>query len=175
MFYIQEVHMKTNDPTPPIWYKQFWPWFLLSIPAAAILLSMLMITLAIKGKDALVSDDYYKDGLAINRELAKDHQASKLGIEAKILHTEQGMLSVEFSNSFDIQPPFLILKLIHPTVAGQDQQVTLMPSNNRYSVRLPEPLSGRWNIHLLAHDTSWRVKGKLSLPSTDWTPLQPEL
>ena len=44
------------------WYKQFWPWFLITIPVCSMILSFNMLRFAFDGQDAMVVDDYYKQG-----------------------------------------------------------------------------------------------------------------
>lgn len=38
-----------NDTTKPSapWYKQFWPWFLISLPASVVVASMFTISIAV--------------------------------------------------------------------------------------------------------------------------------
>ena len=62
-----------NDVTP--WYKQFWPWFLMALPATAVVGGIITIVIAMTNPDGLVQDDYYKAGLGINRTLEREQQA----------------------------------------------------------------------------------------------------
>lgn len=43
-------------PEPP-WYRQFWPWFIIAIPAAAVLGGFLTLWLALTHPETLVVDD----------------------------------------------------------------------------------------------------------------------
>ena len=63
-------------PTP--WYKNFWPWFLISFPLAAIIGCAGLIYMAIGNGPDMVVDDYYKKGKAINLELSKFNKAKAL-------------------------------------------------------------------------------------------------
>ena len=60
------------------WYKEPWPWFLMAGPAIVIVAGFATAWLAIISNDGLVTDDYYKQGLAINQRLQRDHHASDL-------------------------------------------------------------------------------------------------
>ncbi len=43
------------------WYGQFWPWFIIALPAAAVIASFISLWLAISHPDQLVvSEDEYK-------------------------------------------------------------------------------------------------------------------
>ena len=66
---IEDAEMR-GSPSP--WYRQFWPWFLIAVPAAAVVMGITTILLALHEPDGLVSDDYYREGLAVNRDLERD-------------------------------------------------------------------------------------------------------
>ena len=68
---------------PKVWYKQFWPWFLIIVPITSMVLSFSMMGLAFNGEDSMVIDDYYKEGRAINLKIQKFEQAKKLNISTK--------------------------------------------------------------------------------------------
>ena len=61
--------LATSAATP--WYREPWPWILMSGPAAVIVAGAFTIWIAFSGADGLVTQDYYKQGLAINRTLAQ--------------------------------------------------------------------------------------------------------
>jgi hypothetical protein len=39
------------------WYRQFWPWFIIALPAAAVIAGFFTLWLAISNPDYLVVDD----------------------------------------------------------------------------------------------------------------------
>jgi len=39
------------------WYKQFWPWFIIALPASAVIASFITLWIAISNPDQLVVDD----------------------------------------------------------------------------------------------------------------------
>ena len=49
------------------WYRQFWPWFIIALPASAVVASFITLWLAISNPDQLVieDDDYQR----LNSEL----------------------------------------------------------------------------------------------------------
>ena len=57
------------------WYREPWPWILMSGPAVAVIGSLVSAYLAIHGADPIVDENYYQHGLEINRELAQQPQA----------------------------------------------------------------------------------------------------
>lgn len=51
------------------WYRQFWPWFIMGLPAAVVVASLITVYIAITNQDPVVDGDYYKHGLTINEKL----------------------------------------------------------------------------------------------------------
>ena len=46
---------KSTDTKP--WYKQFWPWFLMSLPASVVVASMITIGIAIDNAPTITDRD----------------------------------------------------------------------------------------------------------------------
>ena len=161
-----------KDTTP--WFKQFWPWFLLTIPAVTIVYCGIMIYAAITSENSLVSDNYYKDGLAINQSLALDQKAKDLNLSATITFNQTGRVALSLEGSLTTSPSFLTLKLLHPTLDGQDINIRLLPEPGKtYSAQLEKPLTGRWYVAVISQDSTWRLKGETALPSNTGTLLNP--
>lgn len=142
-------------PTP--WYKQRWPWLLAIMPTIAIFTSFTTLWLAIKTDDGLVTDDYYKDGLAINKVIARDETARRYNLGA-VARLAGDSVSLELESSLPASPDSLQLTLNHPTHQGLDHAILLTRNrvgayvgkvknlvNARYDVIL-EPLNGAWRI-----------------------------
>ncbi len=150
------------------WYRQFWPWALLSVPMTSIVLGMIMLTVAINGRDTVVVDNYYKEGLGINEALGKDQFAKELGLTAEIRFADAQRVNVVLRASETIAPEFLTFKLFHPTLAGQDTTVQLRQVGPlQFEAQLPKALSGRWYFDLLDDQDLWRMKGQIRLPHED--------
>ena len=69
------------------WYRQPWPWFLISLPAVAVVGSLATAVLAIRTSDEVVAADYYKRGLSINDEIARIDRAAALGLTVQFVAT----------------------------------------------------------------------------------------
>jgi hypothetical protein len=105
------------------WYREPWPWILMSGPAAVLLAGSATMWIAFASADGLVADDYYKQGLAINKRLAKEDEAGRRGISAEV-SLRPGRLRIELKGD---APPALFVQLAHATRAGQDQRLRLAP------------------------------------------------
>ena len=76
----------TDTQTRP-WYREPWPWLLAAIPFATVIAGGVTLSLAISTEDSLVADGYYKRGLAINRDIAREQAANRLGIDVRLRFT----------------------------------------------------------------------------------------
>jgi hypothetical protein len=154
----------SNEASRP-WYKQPWLWFVLSVPITSVILSSIMVTVAVVGKDSLVSDNYYKDGMAINQTIEQDQLANTLGIKP-LLSIEGTEIKLELRSSSAIpDQAFLTFKLLHPTVSAKDIIIRLLPSGNGlYLGELPYSVEGRRYLDLYAFDNSWRLREEINTP-----------
>lgn len=140
------------------WFRQFWPWFLILLPASVVVASFVTMYIAYYGADDLVVDEYYKDGLAINRQLEKKQRSSELGISAG-LHFSNDHVTVRFEGPVDAQ--LLNLTLSHPLEADRDFSLTVSRiAPGIYQAPLPAPVAPRWLwILSLEQEDGWRLDG----------------
>ncbi len=151
--------MNEAPQTTP-WYRQFWPWFLIALPASVVIAGLTTVYIAVEGADDLVADDYYKDGLAVNRKLEARQAASDMGLQAE-LDFFQSNITVRLNRPVDNAS--LKLALSHPMEANRDQQLQLLQLDaTLYSAPLPQPLVGRWHWMLTSGEGDWRLDGEVS-------------
>jgi len=156
-----------REDTQP-WYKQFWPWFLISLPLSVVIASMVTINIAIESDDGLVSDDYYKEGLAIYKNADSSARAKALGIAGELSYDpDTGAVALRLDKPLPAQAGGLSLSLTHPTLPHKDQTVQLSPLGNAsYAGRLEPMGPARWKLGLQPDDGSWRIQGRLVLPDS---------
>ena len=182
-----------SSPIPP-WYRQFWPWFLIALPATVVVAGFFTLYLAIKYSDDLVSDNYYRDGLAINQQLSQDLHATELGLSAMLDFDAASGDAIEIldlqlhssrlnsgSESF-IAPATLTLRLLHPTDAKADHSVQLISAGGgRYRAQLPPLPAQRFYLRVISNDSSgqadlqndtWRLTGEINFKTSQRIQLQ---
>lgn len=157
--------MNTLIPeAPKPWYREPWPWFLMSLPAAAVIAGITTVWIAAKSADGLVVGDYYKAGLAINQTLARDEAARSLGLVAT-LAGDGDTLTVSLEGRMTSYPNALTLTLAHPTRQGQDQLVQLAHvGNGLFRAAMPALADGKWTLQLSDAAATWRLAGVLHTP-----------
>lgn len=166
--------MSSPNVTP--WYKQFWPWFLLSLLFASIVVSSTFAVLSIKTADGMVvQEDYYEHGKAINMILAKQERANELNLSAE-LRIDPLTSDIVLDLAGDDRPDKLYLMLIFPTQDDRDQEFVLEHvRDGRYITQGPDNLRYRWYIQLQPEqaDADWRLIGEARFPDENSIALLP--
>src|SRR5258708_7636436 len=131
------------------WYREPWPWLLMAGPAIVVVAGISTAGIAMRSSDGVVADDYYKQGLAINRVLERGRQAQVMGIAARA-EFDTGRRSVSLVLASNAPAPEqLRLTLVHPTRAGVDQSALLNhEGNGRYSGRIDATAATHWLVTL---------------------------
>ncbi len=154
---------KTAQHSKP-WYREPWPWFLISLPATAVIAGLSTVWIAVESDDGLVVGDYYKEGLAINQTLARDNAARTLALVAT-LKSKDGELLLTLAGHLQAYPSELILSLAHPTHQGMDHTLTLhYVGGGHYRAVLPAMPAGKWHAQLTDSASVWRLSGVLHSP-----------
>ena len=161
--------LSPTESTP--WYRQFWPWVLIALPGTVVIASLVTIGIALDQPDGLVVDDYYKEGLAINRLIARDEAAARYAMAAE-LTLQESFGTVRLSGEPTQMPAALTLRVLHATMDGQDQIVQLVPTaDGRFTAPIEPMGPGRWDIQIEADD--WRLTGSLDRPGLETLILAP--
>ena len=146
------------------WYREPWPWFLISLPATAVIAGLTTVWIAFQSADGLVVGDYYKAGLAINQTLARDEAARALALTASLQHAD-GALALTLTGRLPAYPDQLTLTLAHPTRQGMDQTLLLSHAGGGlYRASMPIMTAGKWHAQLADTASTWRLSGVLHTP-----------
>ena len=144
------------------WYREPWPWLLMSGPAIVIVAGFFTLWLAIRSDDGLVADDYYKRGLAINQTLSRAQRAEQLALGATVeLGAGFAAIHVHMTGAVRGMPPVLRLRLVHPTQSIADQVIELRSTEpGEYEGVQAGPAAGRRIVMLEDFERTWRLAGE---------------
>ncbi len=148
------------------WYRHRWPWFLMIGPALVLAGGVAMIWLASTRPDAMVVGDYYRQGKAINQELRRDREATRLGLAfASRYDPRQGLLRGRLlGHGKPVAAPFHI-RLAHPTQPGRDRVLEALPdAGGRFTAAAPRLEATHWQVVVEGGARNWRLAG-----SWDWS------
>lgn len=146
------------------WYRQFWPWFVIALPASAVIAGITTLVIAINNADDLVAENWYRDGRAINRNLEAERLAAQLGLRATLSQSE-GVIQVALAADSALPwPAQLALALRHPTLANEDIRLDLQHQGNGvYQAPLPA-VSGERYISLSSEHWRLATKARMDTP-----------
>ena len=165
--------LSTSQTTP--WFRQFWPWFLISLPATAVIACIITIVIAVQNQPRLVNDNYYLEGLSINERLKQQQQAVELSVTANLLFAEQtGKISL-YLNGDGVTPEKLFLSILAPGDTQLDQNFILEKVNQRlFSGALKIQPKGRFYVSLEPDHRDWLLLDEIILPSQDTVVIAPQ-
>lgn len=149
------------------WYAQRWPWLLMLGPAIVIVAGAITGYLAYTRQDAMVIDDYYKRGKAINQDLRRDRVASARRMSVALrydaaTHAVQGELT---SFGRPVTAPFRI-GLAHSTLPEKDILLAAYPDRlGHFSVPLPALGPARWQVNVEGGKQDWRLASTWHFPA----------
>ncbi|MGB2080055.1 MAG: FixH family protein, partial [Vibrio sp.] len=141
------------------------PWFLIALPLAVVAASFTTLYLFNKNSVSLVSEDYYKEGKAINVDLSKVRIAKELGLSATARSTQAG-IEIKLTKGKLETFPALDVAFAHRTLADKDFATTVTSdANGVYRIRLDTPIQGPWHVKIMPHNQAWLIQGKVGFPS----------
>lgn len=161
------MNRQREDTLP--WYRQFWPWFIIALPASAVVAGLYTVWIAMQTDDSLV----YKSNDGINvvteRILAAERTANQSGLGATVnINATSGAVTASLTATSDLPvSDKLRLELLHPTRQVFDLESELLrampnaagePTWAGHFVQQP---SGRYYVVLSSGD-DWRLSGEWS-------------
>jgi len=158
----------TASSSPLPWYHYRWPWVLMTVPFAAVLFGILMVSTALIYPDDVVVDTYYKDGQGINQLQALDEMALTLGIKASLeLNTASQGQEIHITGT---EEPYLTLAIFHVTDSKQDRRIRFTPLSDTVFVSEDDFFTtmssqrGVWYLELRGADNDWRLRRRVQTP-----------
>lgn len=157
---------RIREDTSP-WYRQFWPWFIIALPASAVVAGLYTVWLAVQTNDSLVVQSEVGMDVVTEQHEAAENEALRLGLSAEIgIDIESGAVEVTlFFAGGTPDPRSLSLEFIHPTLAVRDVTITLSRAMSatdgaaRWAGHFLTVPDGRHYV-VLSSDDGWRLSGE---------------
>jgi hypothetical protein len=158
------MNTSTVDPAVVPVSPWIWPGILIAGPAAVVVACIVTAFFVIKHPDGLVASDYYKQGKAINAQLAQVTRAEQLGLSSMKMNASASRVAITFPDS-PVRERIEVI-LAHPVDADLDIHAFVTPNaDGVYEVPLANRLVERRRVIVTDAPTrSWRVEALL-LPS----------
>ena len=155
--------MNSTATVPPIVLvsRWIWPGILIAGPASVVVACIITAFFVVRHPDGLVASDYYKQGKAINAQLAQLRRAEALGLSTmKMLATDKAVL-ITFPDS-PLRDGIDVV-LAHPVDADLDIRANVSPNaDGVYEIALQKRLTERRRVIVTdAPVRSWRVESLL--------------
>ena len=141
----------------------------LAVPAAAVVVGVAVLVLANVTWDGLVADDYYRRGMEINRLLARDAEAARLGLQASVTFPAPGVVEARLAGE-DGAPAAsagdrLHLHFARAARAGSDIRVPMLrDAAGTWRATLPAMAPGKWYVEL--GNERWRLTAPVRISAS---------
>jgi hypothetical protein len=147
------------------WWKEPMVWFVITLPAVAVVASFASYYFAAHDPDPLIKDEYRKEGLAVVALTKEsDMAAAAFGLSAR-LTARNGDIELVLHGHLADPPKALSLGIIHPTQEKRDLHILLAHSHElSYIAPVPDTGSGKRILVLEPEDRSWRISGQWTAP-----------
>ncbi len=156
------MQIMNNDTQP--WYRHRWPWLLMVGPVAVLIAGFITAWISFAGADALVVDDYYKKGKAINQDLRRDRAAATLRLSASVRYdAAEGAVIGRLQGAGTAGA--VVVQLIHPTVPAKDiRQSVTTDASGAFRLSIPLLDRARWQVQIEDTAGAWRLHGDWHWP-----------
>jgi hypothetical protein len=153
------MHATSSSAGAGPWYTHRWPWFLMLGPATVLAGGAFVAWLAAGHPDALVVDDYYKQGKAINQDLRRDRAATALGLRLRAEYDPRaGRLAGRLTASAQGPAAPFTIYLAHPTLPQRDLRLFVRPAaDGTFAVALPALERTHWQVVAEGGLRDWRL------------------
>jgi hypothetical protein len=158
------MHITSSAGQASPWYTHRWPWFLMLGPVTVLVGGSVATWLALDHPDAMVVDDYYKQGKAINQDLRRDRVASAMQLALQLRYEGGRMQGRMTSFGRPLAAPFTI-RLAHPTLPQRDLALLVQPdADGAFSIALPVLEQTHWQVVVEGSLRDWRLAKSWSWP-----------
>lgn len=152
-----------KKPTEDHWYKEPWMLLVFGGPFVVVIAAIFTFYLAWHGSDPVLSKDYYKQGLNINKDIYRDAKASEYKLSANVqLDGVAGKLTLNLAGATTLPSSVLV-------TLSSDANNSEFESEDKATLTQIQPglyagVINTQSIKNLANLNLWLVK----VESTDW-------
>lgn len=153
----------TSNAAARPWFREPWPWILMGLPFTAVVACFITLSLAIHSDDGLVAENYYQQGLSINRALDRERFAANLQLEASF-SLKAGQLHISLGGREGVKLPERVqVSFMNAGHASGDQVVMLVREGDALVATANRPGAGSWNVKIEDPEKSWQLSGEIAL------------
>lgn len=149
------------------WYREPWAWFVLFFPMLAVIAGISTFIIFNNNAPSMVSDDYYKDGKKINKDLSKYEAAVKRNITFELTFND-GVAEFTKRSGDIMKNQAIKISFFHVTLEKYDMEELVSASGNgSYRVTMPaDMLEGKWRVRIESFDGAWRLQKYVTFPNS---------
>lgn len=152
------------------WYKEPWVWLVIAGPFIVVCAALYTGFLAYQGADKVVAEDYYRQGLMVNKDIRRDANARERKMSADMqFDSDTGNITVKVQSKAAL-PSSLLLSIAESSPSSLVNELIrrgtlLQVTPGTYQLSFPQPTAIERNRiaiwHIKIEDSDWRL-------TSDW-------
>lgn len=142
------------------WYREPWPWILMTGPFVVVIAGAITAWLAASGRDPVIDENYYKNGLELaKRGLVEEGFTKLAGPKAEVAIGADSRLRIFLSGD---RSPTVVMRFEPTDGSLPERSLTLRADTpGMYVTTLSDvPNSGKWRVILESPDKGWQMVGQ---------------
>ena len=162
-----------------LWYKEPWMFLVIGGPLLVVIAGFITLYLAIHNSDKVVAQDYYKQGLNINKTIEQDEKASALHMQGTAKFSPMGN-KLSFTLSGNEHLPDTLQMTVstnyHAREFETQQKISLTRvGTSQYEGALNSAIPASIDVwHVKVETGEWRLTGDWVDPYRQPLQLKPE-
>lgn len=147
-----------NNVSRP-WYREPWPWILMAGPFIVVIAGAVTAWLASNGRDPVVDENYYKNGLELAKRAQVEGFTKLAGPKAEVAIGADKHLRIFLSGD---RSPQIVMRF-EPTDGSSPEQTLTLQADNQgaYVTALADvPNAGKWRVILESPSKGWQMVGQ---------------
>jgi hypothetical protein len=149
-------------PLPLPWYKEPWPWILISITGLGVIAGSTLAFIGLSSPPEMVRGEYQRLAKFITEDDGRASAARALGLDGRLeFFVDEVALTLTADNP-DRLPDQLMIQFRHPATSDGDRVVVVdRQRSGAYRGRAPEPPAARSHVIVSDLAQSWVLSGRL--------------
>lgn len=151
-----------QDPLPPPWYKEPWPWILIGITGLGVVAGTTLAFIGISSPPEIVRGDYQRLAKFITENDDRAAAARALGLSGQLAVTGDEVGLMLSADNPDEMPDQLMIQFRHPATSDGDR-IVVLDHRGRGSYRglIPDAPSARAHVAVTDLAQSWVLSGRM--------------
>lgn len=151
-----------QEPAANPWYKEPWPFILISITGLGVVAGSTLAFIGLSNPPEIVSGDYAQFGRGLVDTNVRTGRARELGLSGSMSLSDEGLILTLAALEPDALPETLLVQFQHPAYSDRDAIVMLQRGHGgQFTGPIAEPPHARAQVIVTDLEQTWWLAGHM--------------